>query len=282
MSLSFRMGALRPSRVFVLLGFLGSAVSAVADVGPQAPESAALNPFTAYFHSKQVETEEISLEQLAQLEAANKKKAKISQATPQKPTDPASLLSGSQVISAADAKCLEAQAVGKTMSEELSMADLNEIIAIGKEVWELVKTGKPVVDVRRDEIAILPLKVECWRHLEGWRNPVVKAYRTRLKNLMGITVVDFTYKVISYSGGSYRGVGQYLARVSVVPVNTYVAPWWEFNANVRVPGIFNYGTVDNPVASVEVEISYSVRTVLTHLDQVDNFLVKGSGDLLKL
>jgi hypothetical protein len=185
-------------------------------------------------------------------------------------------------VSAADAKCLQANAEGKTLANDLTMEDLNQIIAIGKEVWEVVKTGKPVVDVKRDEIAVLPLRVECWRHLEGWQNPVVKAYRTTITNRLGMTVVDFTYKVISYAGGNYRGVGKYLARVSVVPVSTYVAPWWEFNANVRVPGVFNYGTVEDPVASVEVEISYSIRTILTHLDHIDNFLVKGNGELLKL
>lgn len=239
--------------------------------------------FAGFFHVAENTTEEVSLDSLPQPNSLTKLAKTLANVV----QDPLSAIggpsTGAGVVSAADAKCMQAASEGiTTLASDLSMEDLNDIVSIGKQVWELVKTGKPVVDVKRDEIAVLPLRVECWRHLEGWQNPVVKAYRTRIKNLYGMTVVEFTFKVISYPGGSYRGTGKYLARVSVVPVSTYVAPWWEFNASVRVPGVFNYGTVEDPVASVEVEISQSIRTILTHLDQVDNFLIKGNGEILAL
>lgn len=276
-------------RAAVSVFIFSTMITSGAGAEPQNPAKGSETPsvLTSFFQVGEQSTEELSLPEVSKIE----KRLKVKSSGPAMPgapgvQNPVSSVggptSGAGVISAADAKCQDSAAVGKTLSEDLTTEDLNHIISIGKEVWELVKTGKPVVDVQRDEIAVLPLRVECWRHLEGWHNPVVKAYRTRIKNLYGMTVVDFTYKVISYYGGSYRGIGKYLARVSVVPVETSVAPWWEFNAAVRVPGVFNYGTVQDPVASVEIEVSTSVRTVLTHRDQVDNYLIKGNGELLAL
>jgi hypothetical protein len=186
-------------------------------------------------------------------------------------------------LSQADQQCVVAAQKGhQATTLALSPADLAQIIKVGKEVWKIVEANRPVVNVQTDSLAVLPLKAECWRFLEGWQTPVVKRYRTTIKNLFGITVVDFQYKVLALTGGSYRGQGKYLARVAIVPEIVDIAWGYKFNATVSVPTILNYGTVVDPIASVEVDLIYSVDTVLKHSQRTVNYLVKGNGEALEL
>lgn len=182
-------------------------------------------------------------------------------------------------LSLADQKCVEASQKGLSAANlDLSMEDLNKVVAIGKQIWKIVEENQPVVNLQTDAVAVVPLKAECWRWLEGWKNPVVKTFRTTYKNLYGIKVVDFQYKLIYYYGGSYRGQGKYLARVAVVPEVVDLAWGYELNAAVTAPTVLNYGTVVDPIAAVELEMQYSVKTPLKHSSSTVNFLVKGNGE----
>lgn len=230
----------------------------------------ASNGWEGYFELGSVETVEIPTEAMSK--ALPKAKAFGT-------TKPSAVV----VTSEADKLCMQAEAKG--MSAEalnLSQEDLQQIVAIGKQIWTLVQENKPVVNVKTDQIAVLPLKAECWKFLEGWQNPVVRTYRTTFKNLFGVNVVDFQYKVIALTGGSYRGAGKYLARTAIVPETVEVAWGYTFNAAVTVPTVLNYGTVVDPVASVELEMTYSVDTVLKHFQSTKNYLIKGNGESLAL
>lgn len=182
-------------------------------------------------------------------------------------------------LSESEKACVLAEEKGlsaKTLN--LTPKEIAEIVKIGKEVWQIVKKNRPVYNVTMDQIAVIPQKVECWRFLEGWNPPTVRRYRTTFKNLYGVAVVDFQYKVLALTGGSYRGQGKYLARVAMIPELLDVSWGYEFNATVGVPTVLNYGTVVDPVASVELELTYTVDTVFKHTQNTANFLVKGTGE----
>ena len=186
-------------------------------------------------------------------------------------------------LSEADKQCLAAERAGSTPSTlELTPDDISQIIAVGKQVWKLIEDNKPVVNVKADRIAVLPVKAECWRFLENWQNPTVKTYRSTFKNLFGMTVVDLQYKVVGLTGGTYRGKGKYLANVAVVPEIVDVAWGYTFNASVSVPAVVNFGTMADPVAAVQIELSYSVDTVMKHSSSSLDYLVKGNGETLAL
>lgn len=182
-------------------------------------------------------------------------------------------------LSQADAQCEQAEFSGagaKTLN--LSAADIGQIIKIGKDVWKVIEDNKPVVDVKVDTIAVVPVQAKCWRWLTGWQAPVSRTFQTVFKNGFGAKVVDFTYKIIYIAGGNYKGQGHYLARVALVPSNLRVLWGYKFNASVSVPSVLNYGTVLDPVAAVEMEMQYSVDTVLAHDSSTVNFFVKGTGE----
>lgn len=182
-------------------------------------------------------------------------------------------------LSESEKACVLAEQKGlsaKTLN--LTPKEIAEIVKIGKEVWQIVRDNRPVYNVNMDQIAVIPQKVECWRFLEGWNPPTVRRYRTTFKNLYGATVVDFQYKVLALTGGSYRGQGKYLARVAMIPELLDVTWGYKFNATVGVPTVINYGTVVDPVASVELELTYTVDTVFKHTQNTANFLVRGTGE----
>ena len=188
-----------------------------------------------------------------------------------------------QSLSPADQRCLEAEKQGfGPQTFALSPEELAHLVKVGKEVWTLIEKNKPVVNVNMDSIAVVPADILCWKWLEGWKNPVAKAYRVSFKNLYGITVIDFQYKLIYLYGGGYRGAGKYLARVAIVPEHLDVAWGYKFNASVAVPAILNYGTVVDPVAGAQIELKYSIDTILKHHSSAVNFLVKGNGEGLLL
>lgn len=181
-----------------------------------------------------------------------------------------------------DEVCKQAERQGlsaETMN--LTLQDLETIYKVGKEVWAIIEKNKPVVNVQTNSVSALPKGAYCWYWLENWQNPQVRAFRTSFKNLFGVKVVDFTYKLVYLHGGSYRNQGKYLARVSIVPDQLEVAWGYTFNANVRVNTVVNHGTTSNPEAGIEMEMTYTVDTVMKHFQQTVNFFARGNGQSLQ-
>src|SRR6185437_16731122 len=92
-------------------------------------------------------------------------------------------------------------------------------------------------------------------------------YQTTLKNVYGMTVVSFQYRVSYTAGGSYRGAGKYLTNVAVAPQDLYVAWGYTFNATASVPNITNAGTERAPVAGAQILVKWSIDTDMAHSEQ---------------
>lgn len=163
-----------------------------------------------------------------------------------------------------------------------SNLSIEDIVNVGKEVWKIIEANKPVVTVDMPVAHAMPKGIQCWTDLEQWQSPKAVLYRIQYKNLFGITVVDFNFRVSYVYGGSYLGKGQYLANVSVVPATLDVA--WGFNVNATsvVGQTVNLGTKDNPEAGISLSVRWHIKTVAKDSDNTENFFIRANGDMQRL
>lgn len=161
--------------------------------------------------------------------------------------------------------------------------DLEQIVALGQRIWKLVEANKPVVDiVEQPRVSAVPEGTESWMQLEGWQNPRSRVYRIEYKNLYGITVIAFAFRVTFTYGGGVKGKGQYLANVSVIPAEVQVAWGYKFNASVEVAKLVNAGSRQSPIAGMELGVRWQIDTVMKHERRTSAFFVRGDGEFVDL
>jgi hypothetical protein len=160
--------------------------------------------------------------------------------------------------------------------------DWGTMVAIGEKVIQIVQAGKPVVNITRDAVAVVPSGVTAWNQLAGWQAPVTKVYSVTAQNYLGLTVVDLRLKVSAMYGGGFNGHGKYLANVLVVPSSVYVL--WGFSCDVwaehRDP--VNVGAQDNPVAGLGFDIRYRYGSPLAEEVGTQDYFVTGAGQIQEL
>lgn len=138
----------------------------------------------------------------------------------------------------------------------------DKVVNLGKKVWGLVELGKPVVNLTTDIGTAMPQGSRCWMDLETWQTPRSETYAVSYKNLYGMEVVHFDYRVMYIYGGSLNGKGAYIGYAAIMPSNVKVSWGFEFNAKASVPATFNMGTKDNPVGGMTLEMQYTVKPKL--------------------
>ena len=157
------------------------------------------------------------------------------------------------------------------------IAEITAIINIGKQIWAVIAANKPVVNVQTNLANAIPAGITDWTVLAGWQVPQAREYRVTYKNLYGITVVDFTFRILYTPGGSLNGHGEYLTNATIVPAQLSVAWGYTFNAQSTVAGVMNAGTPKDPIAALQLQLHWSVDTVMSHKEDTDDFYVKGDG-----
>lgn len=158
-------------------------------------------------------------------------------------------------------------------------AELDMIINIGKKVWKIIEDGKPVVNAQLNSASAMPDGVLNWKQLSGWKSPRSASYRVNYKNLFGMTVVDFTYRVLFSYGGQLNGSGKYVTGATIMPAGLDVAWGYSFSSSVEIPTVLNIGSVESPVGGIQMNINWLVGTVLKHSETRSSFFVDGLGNL---
>ncbi len=176
---------------------------------------------------------------------------------------------------------IELPAVGNPIGDIITSID--SIIAIGQRIWKIVDAGRPVITTKiAPMISVLP-------HLEGenptlnqmatWSAPKVKSFRVSFKNGYNSEVVGFTYTIYFQFNGSYKNTGKYITNLKVQASEINVAWGFNFDATSELIGIANVGTMDSPIASATMQISYIVKGLLNESRHTQGFYVDGSGNL---
>jgi hypothetical protein len=159
---------------------------------------------------------------------------------------------------------------------------VDQIINIGKKIWNIVEAGKPVVDLKMDTANALPMGVTCWSDLSGWNMPNSKVFNVEYTNGFGMSVVNFAYRVTFTAKGSVNGVGQYITNATFMPANVHVAWGYNFAASAEVPSVFNQGTKEAPLAGMQMNMKWNVSTVVVNNVQSESYFVSGDNNLVHL
>lgn len=168
------------------------------------------------------------------------------------------------------------------MAPDVQSIDWNAVVLIGEKLIDIIKAGKPVVNVRRDAVAVVPQGINAWDQLSGWQAPNTKVYSVTAKNYLGLTVVDLRLKVSAMYGGGINGKGKFLANVIVVPSSIYVL--WGFNLDVwtenRAP--VNMGSSSNPVAGLGFDLRFRYGSALNEMVGAQDYFVSGTGEIKEM
>ena len=164
---------------------------------------------------------------------------------------------------------------------ELSVL-IDQIINIGQRIWTVVESNRPVSNFRSNSASAMPRGVNCWLDMHSWKMPESRTYEIAYKNLYGMKVVKFKYRIVYTYGGKYNDQGAYLAKVAVYPGQIDVSWGFTFNAEVQIPSVMNMGTTQSPVAGMQMHVKWSVDTVLQHKEQTESYFINGNGEFRQL
>lgn len=160
---------------------------------------------------------------------------------------------------------------------------LDGLINIGEKIWNIVKAGQSVVNLNIGPSAnALPRGIACWDELETWQKPKGLRIKNVFENAYGFNMVEFQFDVIFTYGGSLGGKGKYLTHVQVHPSDIYAFWGTELNASVEIPSLVNMGSTTDPIAGMQVDVKWQVKTFLNQVQQATSIFVTGDGDIKQL
>lgn len=155
----------------------------------------------------------------------------------------------------------------------------DEIVNIGAKVWQIVVDNKPILHSTAPVAHALPRGMSCWLDLERWNAPVTRGYEVVYQNKLHMEVVKFRFRLQFTGGGRNKGRGRYLANATIMNSETNVSWGYTFNSYVEVPSAINVGTSADPVAGLELNLHWNVKTVIKESDNSVHFFVDGNGNV---
>lgn len=158
---------------------------------------------------------------------------------------------------------------------------VSNIISVGKLAYTIIKENKPNLSIRQERASALPEGLS-WNQMECWHQPVKRTFQFQAVNGYGTRVIDFVFDVRYTFGGSYKGVGTYLKSVTITPAIVDVLWGYTFDAQVNIPSTVNIGTLEDPMAGMEVQLDWTVSTLLKISRRNLNFFVSGDGNFIEL
>ncbi|HXH29635.1 MAG TPA: hypothetical protein VNJ01_02370 [Bacteriovoracaceae bacterium] len=159
-----------------------------------------------------------------------------------------------------------------------------DIVALGEDIYKLVIKGKPTNTTTYVPISVIPKQggnpVDIFE-TENWLAPKKRTFSIVYTNYFSIDVVKFTYSVLYSYGGTYGGKGAYITGAQIVPQSVSTLFGFDFTATMKVGGIQNNGTRDNPIAGATLLLEHNISSVIKTMTSVDSFFITGKGGFKK-
>jgi hypothetical protein len=159
------------------------------------------------------------------------------------------------------------------------VGDLSAIINIGQQLWNIVSANQPTATTSQNVATAVPDGIKSWTQLAGWQNPQIHNYKVSLKNGYGANVVTFGYQLQFNSGGNLDGRGQFLANGTIRATQVDVLWGYHFSADAAVGDVVNVGSSQDPIAGVNLTVTWKVGTVLKQENGSRTFFVRGDGQV---
>ena len=161
----------------------------------------------------------------------------------------------------------------------LVLDTLDRIINIAEKIWGIIEKNQPVVDINVKYANAVPYGIQHWTQLQGWSKPKTKTYSFVAKNLYGISVVKVVYQLQFRHSGNYQGKGKFLTGVTIEPVSVETLWGYKVSLVAEVPdsSIANVGTHEDPIASMQVQLRWTIHTPIKDVQQRVVYYVQGDG-----
>lgn len=157
-----------------------------------------------------------------------------------------------------------------------------ELIALGREIYQIIEAGKPVVTVNTEPVEVLPRDKDGQTitafELSGWKKPLVKKYRVKTKNYLGMAPASFDFMLIYSYGGQLEGKGAYITGAQVKPTAVNIKWGYSLDVDFKVQSILNQGTAGEPIAGAVLMLDYKISTVLQESRNNKTFYINGLGE----
>lgn len=156
---------------------------------------------------------------------------------------------------------------------------IDHVINTASKIWSIVQQNAPVVNISGKYATAYPQGITAAAQLSGWSMPKTYEYEFSANNLYGMNMIDCKYRVTFSYNGSYKGKGKFLTAVAVIPESVDVGWGYHFDMNADVPDstIVNVGTDTDPVAAMQMKLSWKMSTVLKEVDGASVYYVQGNG-----
>ena len=130
----------------------------------------------------------------------------------------------------------------------------------------------------------MPFGTSHWTQLQGWSKPTTKKYAFSMKNAYGSEVVKVAYQVHYTANGNFQGKGKFLTGVTVEPISVTTAWGYKVTLISEVPDstIANVGTHEDPIASMQVQLKWTVHTMIKDMTAKNIYYVQGDGFLQEI
>lgn len=160
---------------------------------------------------------------------------------------------------------------------------IDNILAIGQKIWPIIEAGAPVVSTKMaPAVSVIP-NIDgtnvVLAQMENWSVPRMVSYRISFTNALNMEVVGFTYAVYFQHSGNYLGKGKYITNLKVQASNITASWGSNFEAASELIGISNVGTMEDPLASAIIQVSYVAKGVFNKLTGARSFYVDGAGHM---
>ena len=161
---------------------------------------------------------------------------------------------------------------------------IDSIVNLADKIWTLIEKNQPVVSVTTHYANAVPYGMTHWSQLQGWSKPAVKKYAFAMKNGFGSEVVKVAYQVHFTHSGNLAGKGKFLTGVTIEPVSITTSWGYKVTLVSEVPDstIANVGTSADPIASMQVQLRWTVHTAVKDITSKAIYYVQGDGTLQEI
>merc|ERR1712048_1135879 len=173
------------------------------------------------------------------------------------------------------------------MSTELSVVESkkfvstvtpDQIVEIGKVVYQAVKDNQPVINVATDWAGAVPKGITNWADMENWETPVKsQPFKIEFRNGVGLMLTNFEWTFAWKYGGSYQGVGNYVTQAGIQISDAYGYLSEHLDVSVQSLNPLNYGSVAGPVAGIDIIVSVTSHGLFKRTTKTCTMTVKGDG-----
>lgn len=183
-------------------------------------------------------------------------------------------------VTALEKEILEREAEAQCTARE--GFDLQQLVTLGKEIWQIVKDGAPVISFASNSASAIPAGAVCPFKMSGWSIPQSKTFELSYKNKFGTEMIYFTYKLIYSYGGQFNERGAYLTNVAIHPIDIRLKWGQKFDATVTTAKAINIGTEENPIAGLEISIDWDINTPVMATQSNRTYFIDGTGRVTAL